>query len=110
MLKFKDTATIDFEFYNMGKRNGKIVWRNYQDIKKSFVNEWGENKSIGNDNICHDKVWDSKFKQISKHLKTNAKQESSYKRLQRFIKEVSFEGMRLARLLLVFTDVGANEN
>ena len=46
---------------------------------------------------------------LSKHLKTNVKQESSYKRLQRFIKEVSFEAMRLAKLLLAFTDVGANE-
>ena len=34
---------------------------------------------------------------LSKHLKTNVKQESSYKRLQRFIKEVSFEAIGLAR-------------
>ena len=46
---------------------------------------------------------------LSKHLKTNVKQESSYKRLQRFIKEVGFKAMRLAKLLLAFTDVGANE-
>ena len=46
---------------------------------------------------------------LSKHLKINVKQEFSYKRLQRFIKEVSFEAMRLARLLLAFTDVGADE-
>ena len=30
---------------------------------------------------------------LSKHLKTNVKQESSYKRLQRFIKKVNFEVM-----------------
>ena len=46
---------------------------------------------------------------LSKHLKTNVKQESSYKRLQRFIKEVSFEAMGLARVLLAFADIGTNE-
>ena len=46
---------------------------------------------------------------LSKHLKTNVKQESSYKRLQRFIKEVSFEAMGLARVLFAFADIGTNE-
>ena len=43
---------------------------------------------------------DSEFKQTIKTFKNNVKQESSYKRLQRFIKEVSFDTIRLARLLL----------
>ena len=47
---------------------------------------------------------------LSKHLKNKCKTKSSYKRLQRFIKEVSFEVMRLARLLLAFTDVGEMNN
>ena len=46
---------------------------------------------------------------LSKHFKTHVKQASSYKRLQRFIKEVSFEATKLARVLLAFADVGANE-
>ena len=46
---------------------------------------------------------------LSKHLKTGVKQASSYKRLQRFMKEVSFEATKLARVLLAFADVGANE-
>ena len=46
---------------------------------------------------------------LSKHLKTRAKQESSYKRLQRFMKEVTFEPMKLARALLAFADVEADK-
>ena len=46
---------------------------------------------------------------LSKHLKTNVRQESSYKRLQRFMKEVTFEPMELAKVLLAFADVEADE-
>ena len=46
---------------------------------------------------------------LSKHLKKDAKQESSYKRLQRFMKEVTFEPMELARALLAFADVESDE-
>ena len=46
---------------------------------------------------------------LSKYFKTDVKQASSYKRLQRFIKEVSFEATKLAIVLLAFADVGANE-
>jgi len=46
---------------------------------------------------------------LSKHLKADVKQESSYKRLQRFMKEVAFNPIELARLLLAFADVGAGE-
>ena len=45
---------------------------------------------------------------LSKHLKTDVKQESSYKRLQRFMKEVTFKPMELARALLAFAGVEAN--
>ena len=46
---------------------------------------------------------------LSKHLKTDVKQESSYKRLQRFMKEVTFKPMELARALLAFAGVEADE-
>jgi hypothetical protein len=46
---------------------------------------------------------------LSKHLKTDVKQESSYKRLQRFMKEVTFNSMELAKVLLAFADVEADE-
>ena len=46
---------------------------------------------------------------LSKHLKTDVRQESSYKRLQRFMKEVTFNPMELARALLAFADVEADE-
>ena len=46
---------------------------------------------------------------LSKHLKTDVRQESSYKRLQRFMKEVTFNPMELARALLAFADVKSDE-
>lgn len=46
---------------------------------------------------------------LSKHLKTDVRQESSYKRLQRFMKEVTFNPMELARALLAFADVEFDE-
>ena len=46
---------------------------------------------------------------LSKHLKADVKQESSYKRLQRFMKEVSFNAMELAKVLIAFADVEAEE-
>jgi len=46
---------------------------------------------------------------LSKHLKTDVKQESSYKRLQRFMKEVTFKPMELARALLAFAGVEADK-
>lgn len=46
---------------------------------------------------------------LSKHLKTDVKQESSYKRLQRFMKEVTFKPMELAKALLAFAGVEADE-
>ena len=46
---------------------------------------------------------------LSKHLKTDVRQESSYKRLQRFMKEVTFNPKELARALLAFADVKSDE-
>ena len=46
---------------------------------------------------------------LSKHLKTDVRRESSYKRLQRFMKEVTFNPMELARALLAFADVKSDE-
>ena len=46
---------------------------------------------------------------LAKHLKTDVRQESSYKRLQRFMKEVTFNPMELARALLAFADVKSDE-
>lgn len=46
---------------------------------------------------------------LSKHLKSDVKQSSGYKRLQRFMKEVIFDATQLARILLSFAGVGDNE-
>ena len=46
---------------------------------------------------------------LSKHLKSDIKQASGYKRLQRFMKEVIFDQTQLARILLSFTGIEDNE-
>lgn len=46
---------------------------------------------------------------LSKHLKADIKQASAYKRLQRFMREVSFDTIKLARTLLSFANIGIDE-
>ena len=105
----KDTGTIYFKIYNVKKEMVKSFEEISKMLKEALLINAARAKTLTLIIFAMINCETVNLSKLSKHFKTHVKQASSYKRLQRFIKEVSFEATKLARVLLAFADVGANE-